>query len=279
MLHRSLALAVLTAFALTACKDQKQVAEERQKALEAAKAAQKAAEDAKDKPAAGSKSSKVQLDAFWDDSAYVRVSADGQCPDGMWALFPGDAPGDGEEKKANAAKRPELAKKLRDSTFVLHLKTPSNVTLKDYDAPKGVFPLEVVGTIDCVDSIGRIAIAWTAAKANVPGNSAAKQGAEVAQAIWQADSTRYSFPIKSQSEAKEFLNSHRFDINARLVFKLGKADVHKKMFKTTKVTSGEVTLGGGMEDWGAGRMVVAEIQGVRISTDHEKTALIESRGK
>jgi hypothetical protein len=162
---------------------------------------------------------------------------------------------------------------------VLHLKAPVSLKLKDYDAPKGVFPLEAVGTIDCVDSIGRIAIAWTPAKAVNPPNSAAKEGAEFSQAIWQADPTNYSFPVKSVSEAKEFLNKHRFDIDARIVLKLGKADTHKKMIKTQKVSSGEVTMGGGMEDWGAGRMVVGEVLGVRISTEHEKTALIESRGK
>jgi hypothetical protein len=279
MLRRSLALAAVAVFALAACKDQKKVAEEKQRAVDEEKAARKAAEEAKDKAGGGSKTPGVKLDAFWDDPAYVKVITDGQCPDGLWALFAGDAPGDAEEKKANAAKKPELAKKLREATFVLHLKAPATLKLKDFDAPKGVFPLEAVGTIDCVDSIGRIAIAWTAAKAGTPGNSAAKEGAEVQQAMWMADPTQYTFPMKSQSDAKEFLNKHRFDIDARIVFKLGKADTHKKMIKTQKVTSGEVTMGGGMEDWGAGRMVVGEVKGVRISTEHEKEVLFESRAK
>ena len=279
MLRRPFAVAFVAALALAACKDQKVVAEQKQKALEAAKAAQKAAEEAKDKAGGGTKTAGVKLEPFWDDAAYLRVAPDGQCPEGLWALFPGDAPGDGDQKKANAAKRDEIAKKLRESTFVVRLKAPVTVTLKDYDAPKGVFPLEVVGTVDCTDSIGRIAIAWTPAKSVTPGNSAAKQGAEVAQAIWMADPTKYSFPVKSMADAKEFKNKHGFDIDARIVFKLGKADVHKKMIKTTKVTEGDITMGGGMEDWGAGRMVVAEVQGVRISTDHEKQPLVESRGK
>ncbi len=278
MHHRRTPLVLAALLALAACKDQKRVAEEKQRALEDAKAAQKAAEDAKER-GGGPKTQAPRLDPFWDDAAYVRLTPDGPCPAGMWALFPGDAPGDGDEKKANAAQRPALAQKLREATFVLHLKAPATVTLKEYDAPKGVFPLDAVGTVDCLDSIGRIAIAWNPAKAITPGNSAAKAGAEITQAMWQADPTHYTLPVKSVSEAKDFSTKHRFDLDARLVFKLGKTDVHKKLIKTTKVTSGEVTMGGGLEDWGAGRLVMAEVQGVRISTDHEKTSLVENRGR
>ena len=113
------------------------------------------------------------------------------------------------------------------------------MSLKEYDAPKGHFPLDVVGTVDCVDSFGRVAIAWSPAKAIAPGNSAAKEGAEISQNIWQAEALRYTLPMKSMDEAKAFRTAHQFDLDTRIVFKLGKVQVDKKPFKTSKVTSGE----------------------------------------
>jgi hypothetical protein len=280
MLDRKLAAGALAvALVLTGCSDRKKKAEQLQLALEAEKAAKKAADEAKEQPAP-TKVESAHLEAFWDDSSHIKVSADAACPEGMWALFPGDAPGtDPAEKKANGARRGELAKKLREATFVAKLRAPSGVVLKEYDAPKGYFPLEVLGTIDCVDSGGHIAIAWSPAKAVAPGNSAAKEGAEVSQNMWQAEPFHYTLPMKSVGEAKEWRTKHQFDLDTRIVFKLGKVQVDKKLFKTSKVTSGEITLGGGMEDWGAGRMVVAEVEGVRVATDHEKTAIIEKKGK
>jgi hypothetical protein len=222
----------------------------------------------------------VVLEAPWEDPSYWKVAADGECPEGIWSLFPEETPGqDKDEKKANAAKRGELAKKLRDATFLVKLKPPEGVKLLDYDAPKGEFPLEMVGALECSDSFGHLTIAWEPAKAIVPGLSAAKAGAEVAQNIWIADPLVFKYPVRSQSEAKEFKEKHRFDLTGRVVFKLGKTQVDKKMFRTSKQTSGSITMGGGNEDWGAGRMIKAEVVAIRIGTDREKTPIVEKRGK
>ncbi|MFZ5468565.1 MAG: hypothetical protein ACOZIN_03925 [Myxococcota bacterium] len=266
-------MVVALSVALAGCSDAKKRAEERQRALDEAKAARK---DAADQPAAVPQEA-VKLEPVWDDAAYVRVSADAACPEGMWALFPGEAPGDGEEKKANAQKRAGYAQALRASTVLVKLRAPAGVKLLAYDAPKGQFPLELLGTIDCSDSFGRVAIAWTDAQAIVPGLSAAKAGAEVAQNIWQAEALRYELPMKSMSEAKAFAEKNRFQLEARLLLKLGKVEVDKKTFKTTKVTQGDITLGGGAEDWGAGRLVHASLLGVRLATDREKTVLLEKK--
>ncbi len=262
---------------LAGCRDSKRETEKKQRSLDVARSEQKA-EVAK--AAAPIKTESVKLEPFWDEAGYLRLGPDQPCPEGMWALFPGEAPGaDAAEKKANGAKRAELAKRLRDATFLATLKAPAEVTLKAFDAPKGVFPLDVVGTIDCTDSFGRVAIAWGTAKAVVPPSSAAKQDAEVVQNIWQATPYAFAVPEKTLAAAKEFENKHRFDLRARIVFKLGKVEVDKKIFKTTKVKSNEITIGGGSENWGAGRMVHAEVQGLRVATDQEKTVLIEKRGK
>lgn len=262
---------------LAGCKDADERIQEKQKALEEARAAQRS--EAAPAQAAEASPEPVTLDAFWDDAGYLKLRGDAPCPEGIWALFPKDVPGDSpEEKKANAAKRAEWASKLKEATVLVKLRAPKEVKLGDYDAPKGKFPLEVAGSIDCTDSFGRLTIAWTSAKAITPGNSAAKDGAEVQQNIWHSEPTLYTLPMRSMAEAKEFRDKHRFDLHARLVLKLGRPQVDKKMFKTSKVSEGEISLGGGWEDWGAGRMIRAEVQGIRISTDREKTALIEKRG-
>jgi hypothetical protein len=276
-MKRSLVVA-LSCCALAGCGDAKKKTEEKQAALEKLKVQRAALEEAKAAPAVP-KAEPVRLEPFWDDPSYLKIASDAECPEGLWALFD-DAPGlTKDEKKASAAKKPELAKKLRDATFVVRLKPPDNIKLLEYDAPKGEFPIEAAGGVECSDSFGHVTIAWNPAKAIVPGMSAAKAGAEVAQNIWVTDPMAFRHPVRSQSDAKEFKEKHRFDVEARVIVKLGKVQVDKKMFKTAKQTSGAITIGGGTEDWGAGRMVKAELLGVRVATDREKNAIIEKKNK
>jgi hypothetical protein len=274
--------AATAALMFVGCKNSKSKVEEKQKKLEEEKAQVQTAQEEKVKAEAPPKPEPVKLDAFWEEEQNVKLLPDQPCPEGTWALFAGAAPGDNDaEKKANAAKRGELAKKLREQTYMTKLKAPTDVKLEDFDAPKGYFPLNVTGSIDCTDSFGHVTIAWTPAKPFNPGTSAAKVGAEVSQNIWQADRLDYTLPMKSMAEAKEWKEKHQFDLSTRVVFKFGKTDVDRKMFKTTKVTTkipdGELSLGGGNEDWGAGRLIRAELLGIRVATDHEKTPLVERR--
>lgn len=255
--------------------------EEKQKALDDKRAADKLKSDQKEQLADLSKDT-FKLDKPWEDSAYVEIRADGACPPNFWALFNSETPGaTKEEKKANNAKRAELAKALREQTYLIKFFGPMNVKLMPYDAPKGWFPLEVPGTIDCTDSIGRIAITWTPAKAGDPGNSAAKEGSEITQNIWMAEPLKYTLPQKGMSDAKEFDKKNKLGLSARLFFKLGKTETDRKLKKIPKVTEkagGEsLSMGGGTEDWGAGRMVRAEGLGVRVATDKEKTMLLEKK--
>lgn len=252
----------------------------KQKALDEKKAADKQKADQKD--LAALPKDVVKLDKPWEDSAYVQLRSDGACPENFWALFGGDVPGaTKEEKKANTAKRPELAKALREQTYLVKLRGPDEVKLFPFDATKNEFPVELMGTIDCTDSIGRVAIAWSAVKAADPGASAAKEGAEVTQNIWMAQPLKFALPMKGMADAKEFEQKNKFGLSARLVFKLGKVEIDKKVKKMAKVmekAAGEtISMGGGVEDWGAGRMVRADGLGVRIASDKEKTTLIEKK--
>ncbi|MGV3620335.1 MAG: hypothetical protein ACO1OB_05945 [Archangium sp.] len=224
----------------------------------------------------------VKLDPPYDDSQAQVILPDGPCPEGFWALFQGDAPGaDAAEKKANAARRKEVADAARAKKYIVKLRAPAQVVLSPYDAPRGQFTIDVHGTIDCTDSIGRIAIAWSDAKAGEPGNSAAKEGAEVTQNVWVAQPVKFELPIKSLTEAKEFNDKNRFGLSARVAFGLGKVEVDKKSKRVSKVATkaeGEsLSFGGGVEDWGAGRLIHAEVLGVRVATDREKKQLFERK--
>jgi hypothetical protein len=213
-------------------------------------------------------------DPFWDDPALIPVENERACPAGIWALFPGKAPGtEKEEQRKNEAQRAELAQKLKSSRFITHLKPPNDVKLEEYDAPKGYFPVTVEGYVDCTDSAGHLVIAFNQAKAITPPSSAAKQGAEVTLRIWDAKPTIFNLPMKSMSDAKDWKSHHQFDLEARVVYTLGKPEVDHKMFRTSKVSAAGMTLGGGAEDWGAGRAIRAVVEGSRLTTDKGRTVL------
>lgn len=225
----------------------------------------------------------LRLDAPYDDTQATVIIPDGPCPEGFWALFPGEAPGSSpEEKKANAAKRKELAFAARAKKYIVKLRAPAQVVLSPYDAPNGKFTIDVHGTIDCTDPLGRIALAWTDAKAGNPGNSAAKADAEISQNVWFAEPAHFELSITSLTEAKEFGDKNRFGLSARVAFGLGKVEVDRKMKRVAKVSekvAGEtLAFGGGNEDWGAGRLVRAELLGIRVATDREKKQVAE-KGK
>lgn len=271
----------LLSFFLAACPDPAskrtadQLAALEKKKSDAAKAARE------DKPAP-LPTEVLRLEPPYDDTQAVLLTPDGPCPEGFWALFPGDAPGaTPEEKKANAARRKAVAEEVRGKKYLLKLKGAGFVTLSPYDAPKGRFTIDVKGTIDCTDSIGHVAIAWTDAKALDPGASAAKEGAEVTQNVWTAPPVTFELPITSLTEAKAFNDQNRFGLSARVAFTPGKGEVDKKLKKLGRVTekaAGEtLTIGGGTEDWGAGRLLRVELLGVRVATDREKKQLFDQR--
>jgi hypothetical protein len=222
----------------------------------------------------------IKLDPPYDDTQATVIVPDGPCPEGFWALFGGDAPGENpEEKKANAARRKELAEAARARKYIVKLRAPTQVVLSPYDAPQGKFTIDVLGTVDCTDGLGRIAIAWTPPKAGDPGNSAAKAEAEFSQNVWMAEPVKFELPIKALTEAKEFNDKNKFGLSARVAFSPGKTEVDKKLKRVARVSekaAGEtLTFGGGSEDWGAGRLLKAELIGIRVATDREKKTLLE----
>ncbi len=273
LLLSSLALLVLCGCPTDASKKMAQ----KQKELDEAKA-EKAKKDEQAEQLAAPPKESVKLGPPWEDPSYKDLRPDGPCPEGIWALFPSQTPGDDKAaKKENEKKRGELAKGLREAQFLVKLRAPDEVKLLPYDAPKGTFSLDVLGTIDCTDSFGHVAIAWTKAKAGDPALSAAKQDADVTQSIWMAEPLTWSLPMSGVSEAKKFETKNKFGLSARVVVKFGKAEWDHKMKKVPKSGDKGITIGGGSEDWGAGRLVHAELVAVRVATDKEKSSLFEKK--
>lgn len=244
----------------------------------AAACSEKKERAAKAEPPAGKATTEeapVRLDPYWEDSSYIKILDDGACPDGMWALFPGDPPGqDAAEKKANQARRADLAKKLLGATFIV---LTNDVNVGEYDSRKGEIPLQVLGSVECTDSMGRISVSFTEATPQLP------PGRDFGQWYWDAPKQEFARAIKL-SEATTFKRTYKVGLDARLVFKLGKTQVHKKIEKVEETPEERaerikfnIPGGGGIEDWGAGRMVKAELAGIRIAAEKSRTVLFEKR--
>ncbi|MFL5320724.1 MAG: hypothetical protein ACJ790_13770 [Myxococcaceae bacterium] len=263
---------------LLSCKSGEDKAKERQEKLETQKAEYKAAQAKGDAP----KTDTAPKDPYWDDPSLIEISDEGKCPEGIWALFPGSAPGaDAAEKKANESKRAELAKSLREKSFTLKLRTGRGVELQDYNAAKGFYPVEVKTSVDCKDSAGTVTIAVGDAKAQTPPNSAAKEGAGQTMRIWWSPPAEFTVPMKSMSDAKAWKDKNLLGLEARYVFKLGKAEIDRKAVKVEKhvekTSVGDIKIGGGSEDWGAGRMVRGDVEKMRLTVDHGQTVLAQGK--
>jgi hypothetical protein len=231
------------------------------KLAEARAKASAASAEKSEKAAPATAAPPVKLDAFWDSEAYVRIAHDQKCPDGMDALFSGGAG----------------AEKLRSSTFVAVLRGPSQVKLGEYQPAAGEFPVEVQGVVFCRAPDGKlISFALSdGAKPYVPG------GREVGEFYWQAPPLTYGVKVPF-AESKAFREKNMLGMDARVVFQPGKTQVHKKVERSTESAEeaaerakfGIPKTAGNMEDWGAGRLLQAKVQGVRVGADGSRTELV-----
>jgi len=218
----------------------------------------------------------IKLEAFWDDPSYTVIRDQAPCPEGWWALFGGDPPGETkEEQKANLAKKPELKKALEARTFLVHLQSGDEVTLGDYSNAKGELDINVKASILCKSpSLENVAIAFGPVKAMLP------PGRDFGQYFWLGDPVKY--PIKMPfSQLAEFKNKHRLDLDARIVFTPGKVEQHRKLIRSTETAEEKAerlkhdipSRAGGMDDWGAGWVMHANVKGVRLAADRGRTEL------
>lgn len=219
----------------------------------------------------------LKLEPFWDDPSYVRITDQGPCPEGLWALFGGDPPGETpEEKKASLAKKPELKKSLEGTTFLVHMQGPSEVNLGEYVNAKGEQGIDVKSTVICkAPVLGTVTVAFSPeVKPQLP------EGRDFGQYYWLGPAARFGVPMPF-GKANDFRARHKLDLDARLVFRAGKTELHKKLIRSTETAEEAAErkkhnipkVAGGMDDWGAGWVLRAQLLGVRVASDRGRTEL------
>ncbi len=223
----------------------------------------------------------LDLPSPYDLREATEIVADGICPTGFWTLFNDKPPGaTAEERKQNEALRKERAKALNASTYIVRLRGSPLVSLSTFDAPAGKFVISVAGSVSCRDEKGLVEIAW-----NTPKAVSTVPKGEVGINHWEAGLETFDYPMASLSEAKAFYEQNRINLSARVAFTLGATTIDHKMEKVARVdikpdlsvTTERIQYGGGIEDWGAGRLVRAQLIGIRVARDAEKTELFDRR--
>lgn len=275
---RSLA-AVLSVALLSSCTDHDKKLKEKIEQREQAKKDYEKVSEAKRKAAIPTVEP-VHLEPPWDDATYTRVATGKPCPEGTWALFK-ETPGEGDEKKANDAKRPDLVKKVTAGTYVTNLRLSGGVVVHPYNAKKKTITVELDGLVECTDALGMVSLAWgEPAKPFRPpgGGGDDDDDAITPQSVWRAKPLLFKLPFDSKEEANVFMEGPGTLVEARLVYTLGKPDVDKHLVKTSRLAKEDGSRPGqDAMDWGAGRLVHVNLIGVRLATDHEKTALVEKK--
>ena len=228
------------------------------------------------------KEEKPKLDPFWEDPSYVPIGDQAPCPEDFWALFGGDPPGETkEEKKANLARKPELKKALEGKTFLVHLTGVDEVTQGDYSNAKGELSIGVKATVLCKSpSLGNVTIAFGPVKPQLP------PGKDFGQYYWLGAPVPRGVKM-GFGQVAEFRAKHRFDLDARVVFTAGKVEQHRKLVRSIETAEEAAERkkfdipgrAGGMDDWGAGWVMHAEVKGVRVASDRGHTELSAVRGE
>jgi hypothetical protein len=253
-------------FGTGGCTNHKKKMEERVKKRDDAKDAYEKKEDEKRK-AAIPKIEPAHLDAPWDDPAYLKVTSGKPCPDGVWALF-STAPGEDAEKAANEKKRPELLPKVKEGTYVTVLNVDTGVKVLPYNSKKKALPIEIDGLVECTDGVGMVSMAWgEPAKVLRPKKDEAEETSP--QSVWRAKPVAFTVPFDSPAEASAFVEGPGAGLQVRLVYKVKKVQEDKHLVKTEL----------GKVDFGAGRLMHVDLVAARLSTDHEKTAVVEKKYK
>jgi hypothetical protein len=201
-------MTVTVLLGLTGCpgEDAAKRAQERLKKAEAEKAERKKRSAELDEQRQRALKGQPSLGAPWDDAK--QLVPDSPCPVGLWALFPGPAPGaDATEKQANEAGRAKFAADLKADTFFLKLRAPDGVVVGAFDSAKAQVGLEVKGSMECTGPNGRVTIAWGAVKPGAPAMPIA-----------------LSTPMSTAAAAQDWTQTAGPTLQGRVAFKLGAAE-------------------------------------------------------
>ena len=196
---------------------------------------------------------------WWDNAEFVTIEDGEDCPYDLWALFPTYTPGGDEfERKANAAKRAELVKKLKETTFVLKMDSIPGVKLEDYDFKKKAFPVVVEGIHSCrqLRELPNVSISLNPPSAK-PDRTAT---GEIIMFGWTAQPRTLLLPVP-EATAKDWRTAHQgpWDVSAKLTvrtaFQFVRLDTDSRPY---------VAHNGEKMNIGAGPVLVTNVLGTRI---------------
>lgn len=204
---------------------------------------------------------------FWVSEGAITFADGGDCPDELWALFPGEPPGKDEfEKRTNAGHRGELAKRMKQALFVLErephglLIETGGIDLGDYNFRQKLFPAKMEGTASCKLGPGESDVTIAFGPAKAVDESPASDG-RVGYHEWKAHPLEYTLRVP-EVEAPSFKENHHGPFSAKLAFRIVGIKNHKLMAR----------YGGNrkdIEDYGAGVLVEAKLAAVRIDDGEE----------
>jgi len=258
-------LAVWALSSASGCADPKRKMEEAQRRRDAEKKAFEEAREARAR-AAAPKVERARLALPWASPEFLTVAPGTPCPEGTWALFPG-TPGEGAAVAANEARRPELATRLKEATFVAVLPLGGAVSFGKYDPRKKALPVELDGVLECFDGLGLLSFSLD--QPARPFRPPTEDPAVSPQAVWRAPPLVVQVPFATAEEARAFTQGPGSGLEARVVFRTGPVATDTRVAKPPPAAAGEPPAAGSI-DWGAGRLVRARLVGVRLAVDHEK---------
>jgi hypothetical protein len=156
-------------------------------------------------------------------------------------------PGEGEAQKANAAKKDELQKQVREGTYVTNLRLSGGVKVHPYNAKKKTTTIEIDGLVECTDALGMVSLAWgePAKPFRPPGGGGDDDDeALTPQSVWRARPLLIKLPFATKAEAAKFAEGPGTLLEARLVYTLGKPDQDKHVVKTSRLAQEDGTRPG-----------------------------------
>ncbi len=213
---------------------------------------------------------------YWSAPDVVVFRDHQPCPDGLWSVFPGDAPGEDEfARHESASHRAELATRIRSTRFLLAVNDVNSAQLGNYNFSTHSFTLTLYPDGDVVactngDAGGsaqarsEIAIGLNSARSvdMTPGNDGL-----VGFHTWEITPLRFRVSVP-QGDAEEFAERHRNTLNFQMGWRVGGARIDRRMARDQASRE--------LDDYGAGRLIQATAVAVRVYNRDTEEILVDT---
>ena len=201
--------------------------------------------------------------SIWSDPTNSRIEDDGDCPEHLWTLFPGRAPGENEfAQRRNNQQRHDLLRDLRQTVFVLGSLDSGNLdaTLGEYDFRRHAFPVDVPGMATCGRSLLHARYATTIAFGRPRWED--EGTGFLSRHEWRADPMRFWVPVP-ESEAPAFRDGNRRNLGAMVAFRVRSGQQPRSI--------------GGVSTSGteAGRLVSTSIVGIQVFRRRDHRVIVD----